>query len=81
MLDSVIRINKKCYPQTLLEEYKYKIKKNKIKSLINDNNDFSSSSSDEYNSESDSEPDSEFDSEFKTPPRNPIVSPNPSREI
>ena len=28
MLDSVIRANKKFYPQTLLEECKYEIKKN-----------------------------------------------------
>ena len=28
MLDSVIRVNKKYYPQTLLEECKYEIKKN-----------------------------------------------------
>ena len=27
MLDSVIRVNKKYYPQTLLEECKYEIKK------------------------------------------------------
>ena len=32
MLDSVIRINKKYYPQTLLEECKYEIKKNKMES-------------------------------------------------
>ena len=36
MLDSVIRVNKKFYPQTLLEEYKYVIKKNKIENLVND---------------------------------------------
>ena len=30
MLDSVIRVNKKYYPQTLLEECKYVIRKNKI---------------------------------------------------
>ena len=29
MLDSVIRVNKKYYPQKLLEEYKYVIRKNK----------------------------------------------------
>ena len=36
MLDSVIRINKTYYPQTLLEECKYEIKKNKMGNLIND---------------------------------------------
>ena len=30
MLDSVIRVNKKYYPQTSLEECKYVIRKNKI---------------------------------------------------
>ena len=36
MLDSVIRVNKKYHPQTLLEECKYEIKKNKMENLIND---------------------------------------------
>ena len=54
MLDSVIKVNKKYYPQTHLEDYKYGIRKNKMENLIND--DFDSSSSD---NESDSEPDSE----------------------
>ena len=35
MLDSVIRVNKKYYPQTLLEECKCVIRKNKIENLIN----------------------------------------------
>ena len=36
MLDSVIRVNKMYYPQTLLEECKYVIKKNnKMENLIN----------------------------------------------
>ena len=43
MLDSVIRTNKKHYPQTLLEECKYEIKKNEMKNLINDDLDLSSS--------------------------------------
>ena len=34
-LVSVIRVNRKFYPQTLLEECKYKIRKNKIDNLIN----------------------------------------------
>ena len=29
ILDSVIRVNKKYYPQTLLEEYKYELKRMK----------------------------------------------------
>ena len=36
MLDSVIRVNKKYYPQTTLEECKYEIKNNRMKNLIND---------------------------------------------
>ena len=35
MLDSVIRANKKYYSQTLLEECKYVIRKNKMENLIN----------------------------------------------
>ena len=45
MLDSVIRVNKKYYSQTLLEECKCVIRKNKMENLIN--NDLSLSSSDE----------------------------------
>ena len=50
MLDLVIRVNKKYYPQTVLEECKYEIKKNEMENLINDNLD--SSSSNESNNES-----------------------------
>ena len=49
MLDSVIRVNKKYYPHTLLEECKYEMKKNKIDNLINNNLDPSSSDNDESN--------------------------------
>ena len=56
MLDSVIRVNKKYYPQTLLEECKYEIKKNKMNNLINDDLDLSSS-----DNESDNESDIESD--------------------
>ena len=35
MLNSVIKASKKYYPQTLLEESKYKAKKTKMKNLIN----------------------------------------------
>ena len=34
MLDSVIRANKKYYPQALLEKCKYEVKKNKMENLI-----------------------------------------------
>ena len=51
MLDSVIRVNKNYYPQTLLEESKYVIRKNKMKNLIN--NDLNLNSSDESDNEND----------------------------
>ena len=60
MLDSVIRVNKKCYPRTLLEECKYVIRKNKMENLIN--HDLSLNSSDESDNESD-EGDNESDNE------------------
>ena len=41
MLDSVIRLSEKYHPQTLLEECKYIIKKNKVENLINDDLDLS----------------------------------------
>ena len=50
-LDSVIKMSKKYYPQTLLEECKYKFTKKKIEDLITD--DFDSSS--ECDGESDDE--------------------------
>ena len=59
MLDSVIRANKKYYPETLLEECKYEIKKNKMENLIND--DLNPSFSDESDSESDNRSDDETD--------------------
>ena len=61
MLDSVNRPNKKFYPQTLLEECKYVIRKNKMENLIN--NDLKLSSSDESDNEDDNESDNEYDNE------------------
>ena len=46
MLDSIEKLNKNYYPQTLLEERKYEIKRTKIENLIND--DFKKSLSDEF---------------------------------
>ena len=43
MLDSDIRVNKKYYTQTLLEEWEYQRKRNKMENLINDELDLSSS--------------------------------------
>ena len=57
MLDSVIRANKKHYPQTLLDKCKYKIKKNKMENLIND--DLDPSSSEESDNESNNGSDGE----------------------
>ena len=54
MLDSVIRVSKKYYLQTLLGECKYEIKKTKMENLINDDLCLSSS---------DDETDNEFDNE------------------
>ena len=54
--DSVIRVNRKYYPQTLLEACKNVVRKNKMENLINEDLDLSSSDSDSDN-ESDSETD------------------------
>ena len=56
MLYSVIRVSKKYYPQTLLEECKYEIKKIKMGNVINDDLDLSSS---------DNKTDNESDNETK----------------
>ena len=66
MLDSVIRVNKKYYPKTVLKECKYVIRKNKMKNHINEDLDLSSSdeSDNENDNESDNESDSESDYQF-----------------
>ena len=56
ILDSFIRVNKKYYPQTLLEECKYVIRKNNLDNFINDDLDLSSS-----DNESDNASDNESD--------------------
>ena len=62
MLDSVIRLNKKYYPQTLLEECKYVIRKNKMDNSINDDLDLSSSNESDNKIDSDkSDSDNETD--------------------
>ena len=56
MLDSVIKVNKKYYPQILLEECKFEIKKKRMENFINDNLDPSlSDESDEYDNETDND--------------------------
>ena len=59
ILDSVMRVNKRYYPQTLLEECQYTIKKNNMENLIND--DLDPSSSDESDNESENGFDNESD--------------------
>ena len=48
MLDSIIKANKKCYPETLLEECKYEQKRIKIENLIDDGLEKSESDSDSH---------------------------------
>ena len=62
ILDSIIGVNKKCYPQTLLEECKYEIKKTKIENLVNEDLE-PSSSNDETENDSDNESHNESDNE------------------
>ena len=54
-LDSVIKMGKKYYPQTLLEECKYKLTKKKVEYLITDYFDLSSESNGESDGESGNE--------------------------
>ena len=61
MLESIIKMGKKHYSQTVLEECKYEIKKKKMENFIND--DFDSSSSEESYNDSDNEESNESDNE------------------
>ena len=56
-LDSVFKVKKRYYPQTLLEECKYQIKKTEIENLLDDNLEKGSSD------ESDNETDNDFNDE------------------
>ena len=60
MLDSVIRANKKYYPQTLLEECKYEQEKIKMENLTDD--DLKKSKSEESDSDSNNETESDDES-------------------
>ena len=62
MIDSIIRVNKMSYPQTLLEEWKYEIKKSKKKNFIIDDSN-SSLSDNESDNDSDNDSDNELDNE------------------
>ena len=59
IIDSVIRVTKKYYPQTLLEGCKYEVKKNKGYNLINDylefDNQFENESIDGFDNECESD--------------------------
>ena len=60
MIDSAIKANKKCNPQTFLEECKYTQEKIKIENYINDDLEDSESDSDSNNeTESDNDSDNE----------------------
>ena len=62
IIDSVIKANKKYYPQTLLEECKYAQEKIKIENSINE--DFEDSESDsDSDSDSNNETESDIDNE------------------
>ena len=60
MLDSVIRVSKKYYPQTILEECKYETKKTKMENIINDDLDLKSTN-DKTDNKCDNE--TEFDND------------------
>ena len=64
-LDSAIQMSKKYFPQTLLEECKYKLIKKKIKDHITDDFYLSSQSDDDSNDESDDESDDGSDYNVK----------------
>ena len=57
MPDSIIKINKKYDPQTLLEERKYLTKKNKMENDELDLSSYDNESDNEYNDEPDNESD------------------------
>ena len=62
MLDSVIRVNEKHYPQTFLEECINEIKKTEIENLVNDGLD-PSLSDNENDSHCDNDTDNESDND------------------
>ena len=64
MLDSVVKVGKKYYPQVFLEECKYVKRKNKMFNYINDDLEMTSSGDD------DDEPDSESDSDSNSDSNN-----------
>ena len=67
MIDSVIKVNKKYYPQTVLEECKYVQEKIKVKNYINE---------DLENSDSNNETESDIDNEEESAKSISIKKPN-----
>ena len=66
MLDSVVRVNKKHYPETFLEEFKDEIEKNKIQNLINADLDSRSSDESKFDNKSEKlseKPSKKFDND------------------
>ena len=61
VVDSVVKVKKKYYPQKLLEECKYEPKKIKMENLIGD--DLEKSSSDESDNDSNNETEYEHDND------------------
>ena len=64
MLDSVVKAKKKRYPQTLLEECKYKPKKIKMENLTDDDLEKSSFDKSDNDADNDSNDETESDYEF-----------------
>ena len=62
MLDSAIKVNKMYYPEILLGECKYEMKKPNIENLINDDLE-QSPSDDESDNKSENEPDNASENE------------------
>ena len=73
MLDSVVRLDKKrYYPQTILREFKYEMKKTKMENIINDDLD-RSSSEDETDSDSDNDESTKSDNDSDNGSSNQFV--------
>ena len=63
MLDSVVKVKKKYFPQTLLEECKYEPKKMKMENLIDDDLEKGSSDTSDNDSNDETESDDEKDND------------------
>ena len=61
--DYVVKLKEKCYPQTLLEEWKYEIKETKMENFIDDDLEKISSDKSDNESVKDSNDETESDDE------------------